>query len=928
MAGVKVDSLEIEVKSNAEKASLGIEKLVQAMDNLRLISRVATDSLKDFNAQLKSASEFSMSAKTNLDGFVKTARGIKKEFAKATQSVKQFKGEFGENALSPYRFSNFFTMSENYSAMYDKSPLMLTDHMSDIIDADYSIEDIAPSVGSIPYLIDEVNGKISMTDDEVKKLISELRDLQNQQLLKELRNTKLSGFLLSVGAKLREIGKSIVRIGGYRLIRFGMKILVDSIKDGIVNAYQFSQVMGGEFAKVMDNLHSSTLQMKNQWGSAFSELIFKAKPALDWLIQKSYDVANAFAQMFAVMNGKTKYKKANFFADAWQEATDKAKKYKDLVLGIDELNILHENNGGSGGFTSDDYKDMFSYEYIDDETYQKIADIKEKFEKIKDLAMTIGAILLGWKISSSILNLIRFVTKYKSLISMLKNFKVEAGLTIAITGAVLEAKGVYDLAKSGFSWKSLLESIFGSVALSGGLALAFGLNGLLLSIPLVITIATVSAYLGHQAKLKQDFANSAIGEAQLKFNDKLTEMIAENVELRARIGSINAEVDKSKLADLKMAEDLINEIFGLDSKSNKTAFDIETIKSKIEILNSLNIDGLKASFDETSNKINETKESLLGVVEAMKEQYKTEALADAMRDAYRAEFEALSRANEAHDAYLEQSARVKEAKALEKTATEELAEAERAYSEFKEQNLQAFTHTGNYIGENREEYKKLTDAVEKAKKQEEKYDFQLKETQKALDETVSHFNDANITWYEAKEKVELLEQAMKDYQATKDAITQANDEIIRSNSALKNSYEDVARAMRDAGVQNVDSILQNQSVYLHGHADGGIVGQYASGGVVPTHGQLFIANEGATPEMVGSWGTQTAVANTDQIVNGIQQGVSIAVSSVLAPYLAQIANNTRETANKDFSVNIGDRDIARANSRGQRALGRTIVSTT
>ena len=99
----------------------------------------------------------------------------------------------------------------------------------------------------------------------------------------------------------------------------------------------------------------------------------------------------------------------------------------------------------------------------------------------------------------------------------------------------------------------------------------------------------------------------------------------------------------------------------------------------------------------------------------------------------------------------------------------------------------------------------------------------------------------------------------------------------------------------------------------------------ATGGMVEA-GQLFIANE-AGPELVGSMGGNTTVANNEQIVSGIQRGVEIAVSQILAPYLSDIAQNTRETADKDFSVNIGDRDIARANIRGTRSLGRSIIST-
>lgn len=45
----------------------------------------------------------------------------------------------------------------------------------------------------------------------------------------------------------------------------------------------------------------------------------------------------------------------------------------------------------------------------------------------------------------------------------------------------------------------------------------------------------------------------------------------------------------------------------------------------------------------------------------------------------------------------------------------------------------------------------------------------------------------------------------------------------------------------------------------------------------------------------------------------------------LLSYLADIARNTRETADKDVSVNIGDRDIARANIRGKKSMGRSLI---
>ena len=57
-------------------------------------------------------------------------------------------------------------------------------------------------------------------------------------------------------------------------------------------------------------------------------------------------------------------------------------------------------------------------------------------------------------------------------------------------------------------------------------------------------------------------------------------------------------------------------------------------------------------------------------------------------------------------------------------------------------------------------------------------------------------------------------------------------------------------------------------------------GWWAEGGF-PDSGSLFIAREGGSPEMVGSMGGRTAVANNDQIVAGISQGVYEAVRDAI-----------------------------------------------
>lgn len=79
------------------------------------------------------------------------------------------------------------------------------------------------------------------------------------------------------------------------------------------------------------------------------------------------------------------------------------------------------------------------------------------------------------------------------------------------------------------------------------------------------------------------------------------------------------------------------------------------------------------------------------------------------------------------------------------------------------------------------------------------------------------------------------------------------------------------------------------------------VNTYASGGFVD-EGQLFIARE-AGAEMVGGIGRRTAVANNDQITDGIAQAVFDALAETgLIEYVRSIDQSARTTAKKEFTL--------------------------
>jgi len=94
---------------------------------------------------------------------------------------------------------------------------------------------------------------------------------------------------------------------------------------------------------------------------------------------------------------------------------------------------------------------------------------------------------------------------------------------------------------------------------------------------------------------------------------------------------------------------------------------------------------------------------------------------------------------------------------------------------------------------------------------------------------------------------------------------------------------------------------------------------FAEGGF-PDVGQLFVARE-AGPEMVGTMGNKTAVANNDQIVQGIRSGVFDAMVQA-APMFRQSESGTVELV-----LRVDGKTLARAVNEGNAQLARQGMST-
>lgn len=139
-------------------------------------------------------------------------------------------------------------------------------------------------------------------------------------------------------------------------------------------------------------------------------------------------------------------------------------------------------------------------------------------------------------------------------------------------------------------------------------------------------------------------------------------------------------------------------------------------------------------------------------------------------------------------------------------------------------------------------------------------------------------------------------------------ITLAIKKMTLDPSGAKVNIDKVEKAIRE---------IQNYG-YL---GPGMVIPQYAVGGVVG-EGQLFVARE-AGPELVGTMGGHTAVANNDQIVAGITQGVASANASQNALLREQNSLLRQILANSGSGVTTGS--IASAFERANRREGTTLM---
>lgn len=175
-----------------------------------------------------------------------------------------------------------------------------------------------------------------------------------------------------------KLGSSIKRILLYRAIRTALRQITQAFSEGVKNLYQYSKAMNGSFANAMDRAATSLLYFKNALGTLAAPLIEMAVPILEKGIDVIVDIINKINEAIAALRGQATYTRAIKYWIKYAEAAEKA---KSATIGIDELNVIGDNNGNQL-----DYTKMFEEAKVGaDNMSEAVKPFYETFEHVKGI---------------------------------------------------------------------------------------------------------------------------------------------------------------------------------------------------------------------------------------------------------------------------------------------------------------------------------------------------------------------------------------------------------------------------------------------------------------------------------------------------------------------------------------------------------------
>ena len=272
-------------------------------------------------------------------------------------------------------------------------------------------------------------------------------------------------------------------------------------------------------------LQAQITQASRAIGNIFIPALNAILPYAIAVVKAIREIANAIANLLGFTLTDVDYSSVGKLAsgtgavaDNLGSAAGSAKELKKYIAGFDELNVLPSNNnagsgGGAGGAGGGGFDfDLPTYDFLGDAVETRVDEIKDKLKPLLVIALAIGAAFAGWKIGKSVTAAIATLKAgFAAFASSGAGQAILSKLASCVAGVALQFNA------AGGGVKGFL-SVLGMVAKVAAPAVAI----------LVVVIATLKVLIERWNDIKSAVANTfgklKVGERLQALNDKLNQL--------------------------------------------------------------------------------------------------------------------------------------------------------------------------------------------------------------------------------------------------------------------------------------------------------------------------------------------------------------------------------------------------------------------
>lgn len=452
-----IDELQIEIGTESQSATSGLEKLTETLNKL---DRIANGS----NGLNK--------VQASLSGFT---RGLRQTF--------RIMGSWFKESNDYVEALNLFEVSMDDAS---DAALEYAQRVQDLMGID--IQDWLEAQGSFNQLLEGyglAEDKAAQMSKQLTQLGYDLSSLWNVDVdtaMKRLQSG-MSGQIK--GLKAWGINLSVAQLRETALAH-GIELSTAKMTEAQKATLRYITLMEkttnvqGDLARTLITpanalriFEQQVTQARRALGNIVSVVAVKVIPVFQAFVSIITKAAQAMANFLGYELPEIDYSgisagasAADDMADGLSNAADAAKKLKSYTMGFDELNVINPDSGDSstatpmgGGYASDFGFDPSKYEYdFLGGAIKSSEELEQKLKKVLDVVLAIATGIAAWKIGSI----------------FTKDLSTLAGVALAAAGAVLTLSGAFDAWTDGLNSSNLTTMMEGTILLVTGLGLAFG----------------------------------------------------------------------------------------------------------------------------------------------------------------------------------------------------------------------------------------------------------------------------------------------------------------------------------------------------------------------------------------------------------------------------------------------------------------------